>query len=54
MLGVEYQTINCDKQGCPYNERHVVKDGDNRIVEIYYTCEKKEININWKGQCEVN
>ena len=52
MLGVNYQSIYCKVTKCPHNEKHKVYDGNNKIVEIYYTCEKEDIHINKAGKCQ--
>jgi hypothetical protein len=52
MLGINYQAIFCKVKKCKYNKIHKVFDGDDVIVEIYYTCEKDEINIDSTGKCK--
>ena len=52
MLGVDYQTINCLVKGCEYNERHEVLDGDDKLIQVYFTCEKDTINVDSTGKCK--
>lgn len=52
MLGVEYQSIHCKVKKCKHNEKHEVRDGKtNKIVEVYYTCEKSDVSIKKDGKC---
>jgi len=53
MLGVEHQPIYCEVTQCSYREKHIVRDGKtNKIVEVYYTCEKETVYINKTGKCK--
>ena len=51
MLGVDYQHIYCDVKKCPDNEKHQVFDGNGKVIQTYYTCEREQIYINKGGVC---
>ena len=53
MLGVNYQSINCGVKKCKFNHRSELLDGKtNKVVEVYYTCEKDTVNIDSDGACK--
>lgn len=53
MLGVEFQSIYCNVKKCKYCERNETLDGKtDRVVEVYYTCNKDDIYLDSSGRCK--
>jgi hypothetical protein len=51
MLGITHKIVYCDRTYCRHNEKHVVRDMKDKIIERYHTCKKDVIEHSVNGVC---